>query len=184
MRKRKRVRFSILFVIHICVILAALTAQAGWQEAGVRMGIQVGPKREYFHQYEAFAVYGLPWNWRTSSGWCLEPQLNTAAGALVGGNKTGFIGSAGTGLSFNRPGNGIALEAGVNLNLLDRRQFGQQDFGSILLWGAYVGLSCRLTGGLGVSYRLQHLSNNRILYTSCTPNPGVDMHMVGVSWHF
>jgi Lipid A 3-O-deacylase (PagL). len=111
MFKRKRVRFTILFVIHICVTLAALTVQADWQEAGVRLGIQAGPKREYFHQYEVFAVYGLPWSWRTSSGWGLEPQLNTAAGALIGGNETGFIGSAGTGLSFNRPGNGIALEA-------------------------------------------------------------------------
>lgn len=180
----KRVRFTILFVIHMYVALAALTAQAGWQEAGLRMGIQAGPKREYFHQYEAFAVYGLPWDWRTSSGWGLEPQINTAVGALVGGNETGFIGSAGTGLSFNRPRNGIALEAGVNLNLLDRRQFGRQDFGSILLWGAYVGLSYRFTGRLGVSYRLQHLSNNRILYTDSTPNPGVDMHLIGVSWNF
>ena len=184
MFKRKRVRFTILFVIHICVTLAALTVQADWQEAGVRLGIQAGPKREYFHQYEVFAVYGLPWSWRTSSGWGLEPQLNTAAGALIGGNETGFIGSAGTGLSFNRPGNGIALEAGVNINLLDRRQFGQQDFGSILLWGAYVGFSYRFTDGLGVSYRIQHVSNNRILYTSCTPNPGVDMHMIGFSWNF
>ena len=77
MFERRRVRFIILFVIHSCVTLAALTVQAGWQEAGVRMGIQAGPKREYFHQYEAFAVYGLPWSWRQPSGWGLEPQLKT-----------------------------------------------------------------------------------------------------------
>lgn len=163
---------------------AAMAAEWGWQEAGVRMGIQAGPKREYFHLYEAFAVYGTPWEWRTASGWGLAPQLATSAGALVGGNETGFIGSAGTGLTFNKPGNGIALETGVNLDLLDRRQFGRQDFGSILLWGAYMGLSYRFASGLGVGYRIQHLSNNRILYTSNTPNPGVDMHMIGVSWSF
>jgi hypothetical protein len=88
----------------------------------------------------------------------LAPQLDTSAGALVGGNETGFIGSVGTGLAFNKPGNGIALEAGANLNLLDRRQFGRQDFGSILLWGAYMGLSYRFTSGLGVGYRL-HFSS-------------------------
>ncbi len=180
---------SLLVIVTILMLqlffsLAGTTAKADWQEAGVRMGIQVGPKREYFHQYEAFAVYGLPWDWRTSSGWGLATLLTTSAGALVGGNESGFIGSVGPGLVFNKRGNGVALEAGGSLNLLDRRQFGNQDFGSILLWGAYLGLSYRFANGLGVGYRIQHLSNNRILYTSNTPNPGVDMHMIGLSWHF
>ena len=164
--------------------LSCTPVEADWQEAGMHMGIQAGPKREYFHLYEAFAVYGLPWDWRTASGWGFAPQLNTSAGALVGGNETGFIGSAGTGLAFNKTGFGGALDAGVNLSLLDRRQFGHQDFGSILLWGAYIGLSYRFDSGLGIGYRIQHLSNNRILYTSTTPNPGVDMHTIGVSWNF
>jgi Lipid A 3-O-deacylase (PagL). len=137
-------------LLQLFLPLAAATAEANWEEAGVRLGIQAGSKHEYFHLYEAFAVYGLPWDWRTSSGWGLAPQLNTSAGALVGGDETGFIGSVGTGLAFNKPGGGIALEGGVNLDLLDRRQFGRQDFGSILLWGAYIGLSlpfCRRTWG-------------------------------------
>jgi hypothetical protein len=180
---RKNTSMYIMATLMLQLFLGA-TAEGGWQEAGGRMGIQAGPKHEYFHLYEAFAVYGLPWDWRTSSGWGLAPQLNTSVGALVGGNETGFIGSVGTGLPFNKPGNGIALEGGVNLDLLDRRQFGRQDFGSILLWGAYMGLSYRFASGLGVGYRIQHLSNSRILYTSNTPNPGVDMHMIGVSWHF
>jgi hypothetical protein len=149
------------------------------------MGIQAAPRSEYFHRYDAFAVYGLPsWDWRMTSGWGLAPQLETSAGALVGGNEIGFIGSVGTGLAFNRARNGVALEAGANLNLTDRRQFGRQDFGSVLLWGAYMGLSYRFESGLGVGYRIQHMSNNRILYSSSTPNPGVDMHMIGVSWNF
>lgn len=173
-----------ILMLQLVLLLAGTTAQGGWQEGGVRMGIQAGPKHEYFHQYEAFAIYGLPWDWRTSSGWGLAPQFDTSAGALVGGDETGFIGSVGTGLALNKPGNGISVNGGGSLNLLDRRQFGRQDFGSILLWGAYVGLSYHFSSGLGVGYRIQHLSNNRILYTSNTPNPGVDMHMIEVSWHF
>ncbi len=175
-----------MIVLTGCIIflLTGTAAEADWQEAGVRIGIQAGPKHEYFRQYEAFAVYGLPWDWRMSSGWGLAPRLNLSAGTLVGGNTTGFIGSAGAGLIFNKPGSGIALEAGASFNLLDRRQFGQQDFGSILLWGAYMGVAYRFAGGLGVGYRLQHVSNNRILYTNRTPNPGLDMHMIGVSWNF
>jgi len=148
------------------------------------MGIQAGPRREYFHQYEVFSVYGLPCDWRTFSGWGLAPQLSVSAGALQGNNETGFIGSVGTGLAVNKPGNGIALEAGINADLLDRRQFGKQDFGSILLFGAYLGLSYRLESGLGIGYRIQHLSNGHIFYPNGTPNPGVDMHMIGVSWNY
>lgn len=184
MRKNSSLWIVAILMLQFFLPLASTTAEAGWQEAGVRMGIQATQKREYFHLYEAFAVYGLPWDWRTSSGWGLATLLTTSAGALVGGNESGFIGSVGPGLVFNKPGNGVALEAGGSLNLLDRRQFGRQDFGSILLWGAYLGLSYRFANGLGVGYRIQHLSNNRILYSSNTPNPGVDMHMIGVSWNF
>ena|ERR1039457_2478456 len=161
-----------------------MTAEGGWQEAGVRMGIQSGPKHEYFHQYEAFAVYGLPWDWRTSSGWGLALQLSASAGTLIGGDETGLIGSIGPGLAFNKPGNGFAVEVGINGDLLDRRHFGGQDFGSILLFGAYMGLSYRFMDGPGISYRIQHLSNGHIFYPKGTPNPGVDMHLIGVSWNF
>jgi hypothetical protein len=170
-------------VLLFCASLAA-GAEWGWKEAGLRMGIQAGPKHEYFHLYEAFGVYGTPWEWRSASGWGLATRINTAAGALHGGHETGFIGSLGPGFVFDRWGRGVALEAGGDLNLMDRRQFAGQDFGSILLWGAYMGLSYRFANGLGVGYRIRHLSNNRILYSSKTPNPGVDMHLIGVSWSF
>jgi len=178
-------RIALMLMLQLFVPFLGTPAEGGWQEVGVRMGIQAGPKHEYFHQYEAFGVYGLPWDWRASSGWGLASQLNAAAGALHGGNETGFIGSVGTGLTLNKkPGNGIALEAGISANLLDRRQFGQQDFGSILLFGAYMGLSYRFHNGPGIGYRLQHMSNGDIFYPPGTPNPGLDMHMIGVSWNF
>jgi hypothetical protein len=174
----------IILMLQFFLSMAVTTAWGDWQEAGVRMGIQAGPKREYFHQYEAFAVYGLPWDWRTSSGWGLAPQLSASVGALQGGNETGFIGSIGTGLAFNKPGNGVAVEGGINADLLDRRHFGRQDFGSILLFGAYMGLAYRFDCGFGIGYRIQHLSNGHIFYHNGTPNPGVDLHLIGVSWNF
>jgi len=184
MRAKKCMKFAVISLLHIWMLFYAVTAQAEWLETGIRIGVQAGPRREYFHLYEAFAVYGLPWEWRNSSGWGAAPSFNVSAGALAGGNESGFIGGAGVGLAFNKDNAGISLDTGVGLDLMDRRQFGEQDFGSILLWGAYVGLSYRFKGGLGIGYRLQHLSNNRILYTNCTPNPGVDLHMFSVSWNF
>lgn len=185
-------------VMKICVVLAmimlllgvnhdpaaAAESEGGWSEAGVRMGMQAGPKREYFHSYELFAAYELPWEWRSTSGWGVTPQLNTSIGALHGGGETGFLGSGGTGITVDKTGFNLVPDLGINLNLTDRRHFGKQDFGSILLFGAYIGLSYRFDNGLGIGYRILHLSNNRILYTKHTPNPGADLHQINLSWNF
>jgi len=157
---------------------------SGWNEIGVRIGIESTPKRENFHLYELYAVYGLPWKWRSSSGWGVATQMETSLGALHTSADTGFIGSVGTGLTFDKTGINLAPELGISIDLMDRRHYGRQDFGSILLFGAYIGLAYRFDCGLGIEYRWQHLSNNRILYSNNTPNPGVDMHMIGMSWNF
>jgi Lipid A 3-O-deacylase (PagL) len=171
------------FAVYPCIAVCSETG-GGWNEAGVRMGIQAGPKREYFHLYELYAVYGLPWNWRSSSGWGVNTQLNTSLGALHTSAETGAIGSLGTGLTANKTGFNLVPELGISFNVMDKSQFGRQDFGSLLLWGAYIGLSYRFDNGLGIGYRILHMSNNHILYSKDTPNPGLDMHLIGISWHF
>jgi Lipid A 3-O-deacylase (PagL) len=164
--------------------VSALSAESGWNEAGARIGIQATNKHEYFRQYEVFAVYGLPWDWRNSSGWGVAPQANTSLGILDGGRETGFIGSVGTALSLNKLGGGLSTDLGINANFLDRRQFGRQDFGSILQFGAYLGINYCFNNGLKIGYRIQHISNGHIVYSPDTPNPGLDMHMIGVSYVF
>ncbi|MGD0586041.1 MAG: acyloxyacyl hydrolase, partial [Oryzomonas sp.] len=114
----------------------------------------------------------------------VAPQLNASAGALHKLKDTGFIGSVGTGLVLDNPKFGLAPEIGININIMDRSRFGDQDFGSILLYGAYIGLFYRFDCGLKISYRLQHVSNGHIFYSEGTPNPGLDMHLIGASWAF
>ncbi|NVN92292.1 MAG: acyloxyacyl hydrolase [Desulfuromonadales bacterium] len=181
------------YATHIMVFLSfalnlvtteCSAAKEGWNEGGIRMGIQAGPRREYFHLYELYAVYGLPWEWQPSAGWVISSQLNTSLGALHTAAETGVIGSLGAGLTITKTGLNLVPEAGISLDLLDKRQFGRQDFGSILLWGAYIGLCYRFNNGLGIGYRILHLSNNHILYSKTTPNPGLDLHMIGASWKF
>jgi hypothetical protein len=89
-----------------------------------------------------------------------------------------------TGLVLDKPGFGLAPEVGINANFLDRRHFGDQDFGSMLQFGTYLGLFYRFDCGLKIGYRLQHISNGHVFYEEGTPNPGLDMHLIGVSWTF
>jgi hypothetical protein len=90
----------------------------------------------------------------------------------------------GTALSLNKKGIGVTTDLGINFNFLDRRHFGQQDFGSILQFGAYLGVNYCFDNGIKIGYRLQHLSNGHIFYPENTPNPGIDMHMLGLSYVF
>lgn len=161
-----------------------LPAESGWNEIGVRAGFQVSSRFKYFRQYEAFAVYGLPWDWRHSSGWGLAPNANLSLGVLNGGANNEFIGSVGTAIVLDKPGPGFSGDLGINANLLNRRHLAGQDFGSILQFGAYLGVNYRLDNGLKIGYRLQHISNGHIFYHNGTPNPGLDLNLLGISYAF
>jgi len=162
----------------------AQSAEAGWNEAGVRIGIQANNKSEYIHQYDAFAVYGLPWEWHNSSWWKVTPNVNFSLGVLNSAKETGFIGSVGPALVLNSQGSGWTADIGINANLMNRRHFGNRDFGSILQFGAYAGINYRFNNGLKIGYRLQHISNGHIFYPNGTPNPGLDTHIIGTSYVF
>jgi hypothetical protein len=177
---------EILLVSIIGSILPAsgVSAESGWNEAGVRTGIQVSSRHDYFRLYEAFALYRLPWEWRGWSGWGLTPQIETSLGVLDSVHDTGFIGSAGTVVSLNNYNSGFSTDVGISLNFLNKRQFGRQDFGSILQFGACIGVNYRFDNGLKIGYRIQHISNGHIVYAEETPNPGLDLHMLAVSYTF
>jgi hypothetical protein len=173
----------ISFIVSLFPALS-LSAESGWNETGVKVGFQVSSRFKYFRQYEAFAVYGLPWDWRGSSGWGLAPNANISLGILNGGAQNEFISSLGTAIVFNKPGPGFSTDLGINANILNRRRFAGQDFGSLLQFGAYLGVNYRLENGVKIGYRLQHISNGHIFYPNGTPNPGLDLHMAGISYVF
>ena len=160
------------------------TANAGMDEVGFRAGIQAGSKEEYFQYYSVFAAYGLPGEWRTNSGWGISPQLIPTVGVITGGDTTGFIGEVAVGGVLNKPGSPFSLDAGISADLLNRRTFGRQDFGSILQFGAYVGASFRFAAGAGIGYQIEHISNGHIFYPNGTPNPGLDIHLLTLSWKY
>ncbi len=161
---------------------ATLSAESGWNEAGIRIGIRATPRSEYFRQYDAFAVYGLPWEWHLPHGWSVTPNASLSLGILENDRLIDFIGSGATALALGKEGSGFTTDLGIDFNFLDGRHIGSIDFGSALLFGAYAGINYRFSGGLKVGYRLQHISNGHILYQSGTPNPGLDMHLFGISY--
>ncbi|WP_243374684.1 acyloxyacyl hydrolase [Geotalea sp. SG265] len=172
---------GLLFLVLNLWLLPIASAEEGLKDIGIRAGFSAKGKNEYFHQYEAFAQFGLPWEWRRESGWGLGVQLDAAAGALYGGKEAGFIGTISPGFSFDKGNRGFSAEVGPGLVFLDKRHFGQQDFGGKVLFLIYLGLNYRFDSGLGLGYRIQHISNAG-LYDSV--NTGLDLHMAALSWNF
>lgn len=172
---------TLISLIGIVCPSRGIAADAGWKTVGIRGGLSATQKNEFFHQYEVFTAYGLPWEWRASSGWGVALQLNAAAGALHGGGDTAFIGSIGPGLVLDKAGKGLAVDLGPNAVLMSQRTFGNQDFHGRFQFMAHLGLTYRFDSGLGVGYRIQHMSNGGI---DGRGNPGLDLHMIGLSWNF
>jgi len=162
-------------------VSSARAGDEGWQSIGVRGGFSMTEKATFFHQYEAFAAYGLPLHTRGDSGWGVTTRANISAGDLHGGGKDAFVGSFGPSVVFDKNGRGFQFEIGGDFVILGRRHFGLQDFGGIGLFQGHGSISYIFRNGLGIQYRAQHTSNAGLYGTT---NPGYDLHLVGVSWNF
>ena len=110
----------------------------------------------------------------------MATQLGAAVGALHGGGETGVIGSLGPRLVLDRAGKGVAFNLGGDVCILSRHRFGTADFNGDPLFQGHVGVTYRFENGLGVSYRFQHMSNGG-LGLNGGGNPGLDLHMLGLS---
>lgn len=179
----RKLPIFVLLIIACAFSPAVVAAAEPGISAGVRGGFQAVSKRKYFHQYEAFAQFDLPWEWR-SPEMGITPQIELSAGNLRSNGKDGFIGAFGPNLNLDFLDKKLDLKFGVNLLYLSERSYDGDDFGNNLMFGAHVGLDYRLFSGLKAGYRFQHMSLNKILYNDSRPNPGLDMHLFSLAWQF
>src|SRR6185369_3809414 len=110
-------------------------------------------RTEFFHQYEAYTSYGLPWSLRGDSGWGVALQANAALGVLHAAGATGVIGSVGPSVILVKGGKGFIFELGGDLNGLSRDKFGTVDLDGNILFTGHVGVGYRLPSGPGIGYR-------------------------------
>lgn len=155
----------------------------GLKAIGVRGGFNATSRNDEFHQYEAFATFGLPWSLRGDSGWGVALQANASAGTLHAAGEYGFIGTAGPGVIIDRWGKGLGLQLGGDLCVLSQYKFRNVNFNGNPLFLGHIGLVYRFAAGPGILYRFQHMSNGG-LGRHGDINTGLDLHMFGVSWNF
>ena len=154
--------------------------EADWIAMGFRAGLSATDGNEDFEQYEMFGVYGLPWSWVLTPGWSLSTTINLSAGALRGGGDTGFIGSTGPSITLSMVQDRIFLDGGISGALLSEHKFGKENFGGPIQFISHVGLHFKLSAHLSLGYRFQHMSNASIY----NRNPGLELHMLELSYYF
>jgi hypothetical protein len=151
-----------------------------WESVGVRFGFNPDGAAEDFYQASVCANWLLPWDWRLDSVWHLQTGLDASAGALGQGGREAAMFSAGPTLTLKRDKLPLSLALGVSPTVLTRTEFVSKDLGFPFQFASSGGLNLDLGAHIRLTYRFQHMSNGHI----ATPNPGLNLHVLGVSYVF
>jgi hypothetical protein len=110
----------------------------------------------------------------------LQPRIDVSSGYLGDETINAFMG-------HGRPAVGIAerhfplvLEGGSSPTHLSQYHFGSTDLGEDFQFTSHIGLAWYITDHLSVGYRFQHMSNAGL----AKPNPGLNVEMLELSYHF
>jgi hypothetical protein len=155
-------------------------SEIAWWSIGLRGGINDHRNEEDFKQYEGFSTWKLPWFLQWDSGWTLGTYLEANAGILRGGGESAFVGSIGPGIYFTGFKERVEISMGINPTIISKHKFGDENLGGPIEFTSHIGLAVNFTRHLAIGYRLQHMSN-AVLYEH---NPGLNLHMIEVSYRF
>ena len=186
MTNYKKMRVLLVFFLALMCSTSGWAAEVELLAVGVRGGINFKDaglppgEKEDFEQFDVFAIMGLPWEWKSPSGWEVRWRLGGSAGALRGAGDTGFITTLTPGFAFKIPSWRLIFDGGVGGALISKWEFGRQDIGGPFQFIAHGGVGVQLPWNLVVGWRFHHMSDATIYGNS----RGVDFHMLEVSYYF
>jgi lipid A 3-O-deacylase len=170
-----------VFLFGLLAIASTCAAQQFHLEsAGGRFGFYPFGAGSHFYEADAFTDWDLPWNADLGGRWRLQSRLDSSMGWLGEAAANAVIGSVGPTLVFARENSRVSFEAGVSATGLSRSDFRDKNFGQPLQFTSHAGLNFDIASRIRLSYRLQHMSNAGL----SSHNPGLNMHMFGVSYLF
>ena len=178
---------GLVLKLHQAVLLGLLllsaTARAqqfGVESLGVRGGASLTDSRDNFHQVNLFLNCNLPWGWDLGRRWHLQTRLDFSGGWLGDAGLNAAIGSIGPSVLFAREGFPFSFEGGSSPTGITRHEFPDSNLGGPFQFTSHVGVNWEMTRHFRLGYRFQHMSNADIY----TPNPGLNLHMLGLSYRF
>jgi hypothetical protein len=150
---------------------------------GARTGYSASSFVDPFHLNEIYLDWyakSRPWRLESHRGWLCQTRIELSAGCLNGQDHKGFVGTLGPNWLLGNKHFPLFFDFGSSFTYLSRHQYGPTDFGVPLQFTTHVGGQLRLGSRVSLLYRLQHMSNAG----QEEPNPGLDLHMFGVEYHF
>jgi hypothetical protein len=150
------------------------------ESIGARGGIPGNNSSRYFNQAEIFTDWNLPWDWRLGDQWHLQPRLDFSIGWIGDFGNNAAIGTLGPELVVSRENLPVSLVGGISPTILSRTIFGSKDFGINFQFITHIGLNFDFACHWRFIYQFQHMSNAHL----SEKNPGLNMHMFGLSYVF
>lgn len=160
--------------------MGCLAQSVHLESAGARFGFLGRGAGTGFHEAEGFVNWDLPWAWDFGSAWFLQTRLDASMGWLGDSGADSFIGTFGPSLVAGHQDFPLSLEVGVSPTLLSLDDFPSKNLGAAFEFTSHVGLNFDITSHIRLGYRFQHLSNAGI----GRHNPGLNLHMLGLSYLF
>jgi lipid A 3-O-deacylase len=179
-KSRSRTLKRILFSFLPLLLCAGRANAQDFLTLGARGGLSFNDQSHRFQQAEAFAQFDLPWQWNFCSDWVLNPRIDVSGGYLNSQDTTAFVGTAGPLLELRKGKFPLALEVGASPTILSKYHFGNTDLGEDFQFTSHIGLTWYITDHLSCGYRFQHMSNAGL----AKPNPGLNVEMLELSYHF
>ena len=150
------------------------------ESLGVRGGSSADFNRQEFTQVDGFVNMNLPWGWDVGKEWHVQSRLDLSLGWLGARGNDAIIGGAGPSFVLSRARLPLSFEAGVSPTGMSRSAFGTEDLGAECQFTLHIGLNWDFARHWRVGYRYQHMSNANLGH----PNPGLNMHMLALSYVF
>lgn len=165
------------------VALAAWTAPGSWAQEPDAAGMLItwtevafDPHSKSYKQYEGYANWHLPWDWRGPKGLKGHTAFQATAGDMWINHKRGTLVSAGALASLDAARGLFSLHVGFRPTLLSRREFRGLNLGTRLQFTSHIGALIRPLPHLAFGWRLQHMSNGGLDKS----NPGVNLSTLEV----
>lgn len=169
-----------LSALFAAVALSSAAEELSLDSAGVRIGTSLNDRSDTFRQVEGTLNLRLPWSWNPGSNWHLGTRLDFSAGWLHGEGEDAALGTLGPTAVLTWKDFPVSLDAGSSPTLISRHHFGNRDFGGAFQFTSHVGLNWDFAPHFTLGYRYQHMSNAGLF----SPNPGLNLHLLSVSYRF
>jgi hypothetical protein len=148
--------------------------------AGVKYGFGSGLSSSDFHEFAAFVDWHLPWDWDLGRKWHLQSCLDLTAGCVTDFNDDAALLTLGPVLELGRGRFPVRFVASFSPTYISHWEFKSKDLGMPFQVTTDVGFDWDVLSWLRLGYRYQHMSNLGLT----APNPGLNLHMFGLSYRF